>query len=240
MSNSYFKFKQFIVHQERSAMKVCTDSCILGAWSAQLIKNDPSVKKILDIGSGTGLLSLMVAQESKATIDAVEIDPDASLQSKENFEHSPWKNRLTVWNKSILQFAPHGEYDFIISNPPFFENDLVSETTSKNIAKHHTGMTTKDLVRSIQDRLELSGQAAILLPYHRSLQFEEDISGASLFIKRKLHIRQTPAHNYFRTIFLLSKKQCPSPLVNELTIHDSARYYTEEFRQLLRDYYLEL
>ena len=125
MSNSFFKFKEFTVHQDKTAMKVCTDACLFGAWAAKQIEIF-DLKNILDIGTGTGLLALMLAQSSRAKIDAVEINELAAEQAAANFCNSPWNSQLYVHQKSINRFTQEQNkpYDFIISNPPFFENQL--------------------------------------------------------------------------------------------------------------------
>ncbi|MFI5152541.1 MAG: tRNA1(Val) (adenine(37)-N6)-methyltransferase, partial [Chitinophagales bacterium] len=130
MSNSYFQFKQFRIQQDRCAMKVCTDACILGAWFAEKI---PSYSTVLDIGSGTGLLMLMLAQKNKSEIDGIEVDLNTYKQLKENIDQSPWKDQLRVFPGDIRSFSFSGKYDFIISNPPFYEKDLRSDSSARNL-----------------------------------------------------------------------------------------------------------
>src|SRR6476620_3970566 len=137
MSNTYFRFRQFTVHQERTAMKVCTDACLFGAWVASEIRNE-DLERVLDIGAGTGLLSLMIAQNSDAVIDAVEIDDHAYSQVVDNFSSSPWNDRLRVHHCSVQQFEPGCKYDLVISNPPFYEHSLRSPDSKKNMAMHST------------------------------------------------------------------------------------------------------
>ena len=136
MSNSYFNFKQFTVNQDRCAMKVTTDSCLFGTWVAKEMQaaTTHNVKTMLDIGAGSGLLSLMVAQKNAVLIEAVEIDADAAQQARENVAASPWKDKINVVNRDVLQWKPSHSYDFIFSNPPFYENDLKSDKKGKNIA----------------------------------------------------------------------------------------------------------
>ena len=119
MSNNYFQFKQFTIHQDKCAMKVCTDACLFGAFVANEIQ-DKTINHILDIGAGTGLLSLMLAQKSNAAIDAVEIDKSTYEQAEENISQSSWKEKITVYNSGIADFYSNYKYDLIISNPPFF------------------------------------------------------------------------------------------------------------------------
>ncbi len=239
MANTYFRFKQFTVHQQNAAMKVCTDACLFGAVVADQVKTKSSAG-ILDIGTGTGLLSLLLAQKVPAQIDAVEIDEAAYKEAKENFNASPWKERLHVFNQNILFFSSDKKYDCIISNPPFFENDLKSSNENKNAAKHDTTLTLQQLFEVAQKHINEDGMFAILLPYHR---FDEAIGEAGkqgFYPVKKILVKQTPAHHYFRAILLL-RKQPPSLLHEEtIEIKDEAGNYTAAFAGLLKDYYLYL
>jgi tRNA1Val (adenine37-N6)-methyltransferase len=170
MSNTFFRFKQFIVHQDACAMKVCTDACILGAWFAEKI---PSYSLILDAGSGTGLLMFMLAQKSKAEIHGIEIDLDAYKQSKENINENKLKDRLKVFPADFRYYSFPEKYDFIISNPPFYEDSLQSSTDKKNIAKHSRELTLEELIKAIDANLKPTGSFGVLIPYNRSKYFEE-------------------------------------------------------------------
>src|SRR5215203_3558425 len=158
MSNPYFRFKKFTVFHDRCAMKVTTDSCFFGAWAAdQIQRSKVNIQNILDIGAGSGLLSLMIAQKNAALIDAVEMDGAAAGQAKENIQCSPWKNRINIQQENILSFEPSHLYDVIICNPPFYENELASGNTEKNIAHHSEELVFSDLVRLIAKHLSNSG-----------------------------------------------------------------------------------
>lgn len=219
-------------------MKVTTDACLFGAYVADSIKNSKSkIQNTLDIGTGTGLLSLMLAQKSNSMIDAVEIDEHAYLQAKENFEQSPWKERLTAFNTDVQHFNSAGKYDCIITNPPFFEDDLASPDQNKNKAKHNASLTLKQLLLAVHSNLKYNGDFFILLPYHRSDYFEKEASLAGYFLKEKLIVKQTPKHNYFRSILNFVSTECGTS-VNELTIKNADGNYTDEFTALLKDYYL--
>ncbi len=218
-------------------MKVCTDACIFGSWIAD---KNLQIKNCLDIGSGTGLLSLMFAQKDLfADIDAVDLEENASIQTKENFENSQWSKRLKVFNADIKNFVSQKKYDLIISNPPFYENDLLSEQKNKNIAKHDAGLSLTDLIIIIKKNLTKNGHFAILLPYHRIEYFEDLAEENFFFVKEKLLIKQTPKHNFFRGILLFSRIQS-SFSTTELTIKNKEGNYTKEFLELLKDYYLHL
>jgi tRNA1Val (adenine37-N6)-methyltransferase len=240
MANNYFQFKQFIVEQERCAMKVCTDACLFGAYTASLIEDGKlTATNCLDIGTGTGLLSLMLAQKTSAQIDAVEIDKAAYYQARENFEESPWKDRLNILHADILQFNSTKKYDCIISNPPFFEKDLKSDDSKKNTAKHDTVLTLQQLLEVVIKYLEEDGVFAVLLPYHRINYFIDEAAKMDLHLTKKLLVKQTPLHACFRGILFFSRHPTSSAK-EEISIRDKMGDYTSRFIGLLQDYYLYL
>lgn len=240
MANNYFQFKQFIIEQDQCAMKVTTDGCLFGGYVAgEIVNRKLSIDNCLDIGTGTGLLSLMLAQKIDTAIDAIEIDEAAYSQAKENFDQSPWKNRLSIFNADILQFHPGKKYDCIITNPPFFEDDLRSADKHKNNAKHDTALTLKQLLAIVDEHLKKDGIFFVLLPYPRVNYFIETAAGHNLHLSAQLNIRQTPAHNYFRSILSFTRN-VSTAAITELTIKNSDNLYTAGFVDLLKDYYLHL
>ena len=221
-------------------MKVCTDSCLFGSLLPVVPTPDGQNINVLDIGTGTGLLSLMYAQKNpQATIDAVEIEQNAYLQASENFSESQWNNRLKIFHADFKNFVPEKKYDLIISNPPFYENELLSGEKNKNIAKHDEELTFRDLIRIIQEHLSPTGTFAVLLPFHRIKYFEELASENNFCARQKILIRQTPLHNFFRGILIFDHTNTATR-TNELTIKNNEGNYTPEFAELLKDYYLKL
>jgi tRNA1Val (adenine37-N6)-methyltransferase len=199
MSNTYFQFKQFIIHQDRCAMKVCTDACLFGAWvadSAWSLKSGAG--SVLDIGAGTGLLSLMLAQKTGALIDAVELDEDAAEQAAENFETTPWKDRLQVIRADARTVHLGRKYDLIISNPPFFENDLKSVDTRRNLALHSEALSLEELLGVIKKHLADDGQFAVLLPYHRKEIFTGLAIDAGYFLAEESIGKTNPQPSFFQ------------------------------------------
>lgn len=237
MSNNYFAFKKFTVHQEHCALKVCTDACLFGAWVAAR-SEILQPQNILDIGTGTGLLSLMLAQKTTAMIDAVEIDAHAAKQATANFADATWIERLKVHHTSIQAFEPDHFYDLIISNPPFFENDLKSVSNKRNLALHSAALSLEELLQFATDHLTAKGFFAVLLPFHRTAYFEE-LAIANFYLYDKLLVRQTPAHPYFRSMLLFGKSQ-GSTNEDEIIIRNDNQQYSEAFTHLLKDYYLYL
>ena len=229
-------------------MKVCTDSCILGAWTATRLKEEV---KILDIGTGTGLLPLMLAQKSNGIIDAIESDPESAMQAGENIAESPWQNRIRIMEGDVRLFLFENKYDFIITNPPFYESDLRSPVAKKNKAKHDESLTLDQLLTIISLNLRAGGSFSILLPFHRTEYFEKSADERGFFLQEKLTIRQTPVHDPFRSILLMSNEKSPthSPagfrlnekypeiLSGELIIQDRNGRYTTAFSELMKDYY---
>ena len=222
-------------------MKVCTDACLFGAWIAEKFA-DPvlHVSNCLDIGAGTGLLSLMLAQKKPCIIiEAVELEENACKQAKENFTNSKWGNRLDIFHTDAKNFVPAKKYDLVITNPPFYENELPSAERNKNIAKHDEGMLLKDITRITKYHLADEGYFAILLPFHRIKCFEGLAAENNFFLQEKVLIRQTPAHNFFRGILLFSTIES-AVKITELTIKNNEGNYTPAFTALLKDYYLKL
>jgi tRNA1Val (adenine37-N6)-methyltransferase len=239
MSNSYFQFKQFTIHQEYCAMKVCTDACLFGAWvGEQLQSRNSKVKSILDIGTGTGLLSLMLAQKSEADIDAVEIDEAAAQQATDNIDASPWKNRVQVIQGDISYIHLGRKYDYIISNPPFFENNLKSSDTQRNLALHSDMLRLDDLIRIAHVNLSDEGGIALLLPYERGNECIDIARSNDLYLAERVDVRQSNKHSYFRSMLLL-RTENNTAITGELSIRENSNY-SPEFVKLLKDYYLHL
>ena len=236
MSNNYFQFKQFKIEQDNCAMKVCTDSCLFGAW----ITLPVNTKSILDIGTGTGLLSLMLAQKSTAKIDAIEIDENAVAQATINFNNSIWKDRLTCFSGDIKDFTFTRKYDFIVCNPPFYKDEFSSTSKGEKIAKHSLFLSLEDLMNSINNLLNNDGKFAILLPFYRKEEFEKLAEQFSFFPEKTLAIKQTPTHPFFRYAAIFSKQKNTKFLNQEITIKTSEDIYSNEFIELLKPYYLYL
>jgi len=236
MSNSYFQFKQFRVNQEKSAMKVCTDSCIFGAFARY---ENPT--RILDIGTGSGLLSLMLAQKYPCAIDAVEIDNNSARQALENFQNSPWKGQIALHHDSIQRFKEKNvyKYDLIVSNPPFFSNHLKSPDSKRNMALHNDELSFQELAEIASGLLSENGLLYILLPAYESELLNEEALKNSLYPTNKLWIYNTETKPVFRVITAYSATNAPC-LEDTLIIKDSSGNYSEDFKELLNDYYLHL
>ena len=235
MANNYFQFKQFKIEQDKTAMKVCTDSCIFGA----LIKPQ-QFKKIVDIGTGTGLLALMIAQRTEASIDAVEIDEEAAKQALENVQNSPWPEKIKVHVQSIQDFAisSDGKYDLIISNPPFYNNYLKSEDEKINTAHHSTSLSMEDLLESVAKLLLPGGLFMVLLPPFEAELLREEAIDYNLYTSSIVKIKDTENAKVLREITVFSY-DLTLPSVADFIIKKENQY-TEEFVALLKDYYLHL
>lgn len=242
MPNQYFQFKQFTVHQDKCAMKVCTDSCLFGAWLSRWIsekKDKP--QNALDIGAGTGLLSLMLAQGNEnLIIDGIEIEENAFLQAQENVSKSAFQQQIYLHHTSIQNFLSEKKYDLIFSNPPFFEHDLKSEANSKNLAKHSESLTSYELIDCISRNLSETGKAALLIPYQRTDYFIDIINKAGLFTEHIVHANQTPKHLFFRTFLMFSRSKTIDVAKSTITIKDDENAYTKAFTKLLAPFYLNL
>ncbi|MCJ8166525.1 methyltransferase [Pontibacter sp. E15-1] len=238
MANTYFQFKQFRVEQDRCAMKVCTDSCVFGAYL-----NVAGAKRVLDIGAGTGLLSLQVAQRTEATIDAVEIHPEAQLQATENFAASPWADRLTLHPLSLQQYAAqhHLPYDVILSNPPFFLASLKSDSAAKNTAKHTGDLFFEDILQFAQAHLSSNGCLYLLLPPAEALYFEKSAAEHKLYLSETIAVYTYVGGKCIRHIQTFGRVPIEAPVTKQFYIRQQDKTtYTPEFVALLQPYYLHL
>jgi tRNA1Val (adenine37-N6)-methyltransferase len=224
-------------------MKVTTDACLFGAWVAAKINNEQLIiNNCLDIGTGTGLLSLMLAQKCSAEIDAIEIDDEAAAQATENEEACSFRNRIQVINTDVKNFQFDKKYDAIISNPPFYENELKSVSSKKNIAHHSDNLSLQDLLTIIKQNLNPGGLFFLLLPFKRDEEIRELVYENKMQLKQITLVRQSVNHDFFRIMIMgaISEDGYSEAEFDEISIWDEHRQYTEEFVQLLKDYYLYL
>ena len=236
MSNTYFQFKQFTIHQGDCAMKVSTDACIQGAW-AQV----PSgCKRILDVGCGTGLLALMLAQRfSNCIIDAIEIDERAAAQAKRNVAESIFAKQINILHADALSYSFEHTYDFIICNPPFFSNSLKGPNNNRNLARHQQELTLSTLFTLFQKNTSSTAQVCILLPVDEFATFEQIVSTHNWFVNKKLFIKPKDSKTANRVVAICSSVNTDCDQ-HELVIYNSAHAYTPLCKELLAPYYLHL
>jgi len=233
-----FKFKQFTVLQDQCAMKIGTDSVLLGAWVS--LENNP--ESILDVGAGTGILSLQLAQRSFAeTIEAIEIDDGAFEQCVENFEASPWGDRLFCFHASAQEFAEEieAEFDLIISNPPFYSDDYKSENKARNQARFESSLPFRDLAIMAFQFLSEKGIFALILPKKEEDNFIAIASGVGLFPKRICRVKGTNTSEVKRSLLEFSFQE-EETIFEELTIEIARHQYTKEYIDLVKDFYLKM
>lgn len=231
-----FQFKQFVIHQDRCAMKVTETACIQGAWAS--VSNH--VKRVLDIGSGTGLLSLMLAQRYPAIeIHAVELDEAGFQQGQDNIAASKFATRIHAWHGDIREFQTETQFDFIISNPPFFEQQLKSPNPNKNLAWHSDQLNLSELLHAISELVAPHGKACILYPWSRWDQFNHECTEQGLWVERVLVIQHSAQHPKSHFIAMVGKDKT-SELFSETLIVKQDQQYTTAMQQLMRDFYLKL
>lgn len=238
MSQKPFVFKEFSINQDQCAMKIGTDGVLLGAWTS--VVHQPF--SVLDIGSGTGILSLMLAQRSDAElIDAIEIDAKAYEQCVENFEQSLWGDRLFCYHASLEEFTNEIEdkYDLIISNPPFYSEDYKTENTPRDLARFTDAMPFEHVLDSVSKLLSENGLFSVVIPYKEESNFKSLALAAGLFPKRILNVKGTPKSEFKRSLIEFTRIQCVVKM-ETLIIETSRHQYTEAYISLTNDFYLKM
>jgi len=229
-----FRFKQFTVEDDRSTLRVGTDAMLLGAWA-----EPGKAERILDIGSGCGVLSLMLAQRSSARIDAIEIDPLSAGQAAENFRRSPWAERLTSIHSSLEEFTSGGPaaYDFIITNPPFFQGHLKSSSLLRNMAKHDAGIDMRTLILCIKKVLSPEGRVSLIYPYLLYDQLKNIFGPENFVPSRETVVRPGKGRAPGRILAEFCTKPFMEPIRSEITILGHDAKYTREYLKLTGEYH---
>ena len=234
-----FKFKQFTIEQDRCAMKVGTDSVLLGAWCP--IDNNP--KSVLDIGAGTGVLSLMMAQRTNAEqIDSVEIDEDAYEQCVFNYENSPWSDRLFCYHAGLDELVedPEDEYDIIISNPPFYSEDFKTNDSQRDLARFQDAMPFEELIEAADLLLSENGIFAVVIPFKEEERFLNLCAEVELYPVKATHVRGSHTTPIVRSLLAFKRFELSVLVADELVIEINRHEYTDEYIDLTRDFYLKM
>ncbi|WP_299677635.1 tRNA1(Val) (adenine(37)-N6)-methyltransferase [uncultured Tenacibaculum sp.] len=237
-----FKFKEFTVHQDKAAMKIGTDAVLLGAWSDINFYPD----SILDIGSGTGVIALMLAQRTDAmTIDAIEIDEAAYEQSVENFERSEWGDRLFCYHASFQEFADEMQedeetYDVIISNPPFYNAEFLSEDESRNKARFtNTALSFEELIKGVSVLLSETGEFNVIIPFEEEKSFVDLAKEHKLLVNRICRVKGNVNSELKRSLLAFSFED-KELIEEELVIEKERHQYTDAYIDLTKDFYLKM
>jgi tRNA1Val (adenine37-N6)-methyltransferase len=234
MQNNEFRFKQFNVVQNKVAMKVNTDGVLLGAWA-----ETTEAKYILDLGTGTGVIALMMAQKSnQAVIDAIDIDHDAFVQAKANFEQSKWSNRLTAFHSSLQDFSAGKKYDLIISNPPYFVDNFKTENEKKNIAKHSTALTYEELIAGINLLLSEAGKGFLVVPIFNTSLLQFLTERENLFVTKQTDVIAVDGKKPYLAMLRL-ERQKKNVSKSVITIKNKASEFTTDYINLTKEFYLK-
>jgi tRNA1Val (adenine37-N6)-methyltransferase len=236
---SKFQFKQFSLEQDRCAMKIGTDGVLLGAWAP--IENNPF--SILDIGTGTGIIALMLAQRSHAEqIDALEIDEDAYEQAVDNFENSPWSDRLFCFHAGVDEFVeePEDEYDLIVSNPPFYTEDYKTENPQRDLARFAEALPFEDLIEAAALLLSENGIFSVIIPFKEEENFVAISKEYELHPIKITRVKGNPTSEIKRSLLAFTRNESDTILTNELIIETGRHIYTPEYIELTKDFYLKM
>jgi len=238
MSNKAFQFKEFQVEQDRCAMKIGTDGVLLGAW----VELPEHINSVLDIGTGTGIIALQLAQRSEAeVIDALEIEPQAFEQAVENFENSQWSDRLYCYHASLQEFVNEvdDKYDLIISNPPYYNDTFKELDKQRALARHTEELSFKELLEGVAKVLAIDGTAAFIIPYKEEKTFLELAKMTNLFPSKISRYRGNIKSELKRSLIQLINQ--PATLIEEEFFLEHSRHeYSDHYKNLVKDFYIKL
>lgn len=231
VSGSGFQFRKFLIRQDRCAMKVGTDGVLLGAWAN-------GGDRILDIGTGTGLIAMMMAQRFVgAKVDAVEIDLAAARQAMENVEASPFADRITIHETAIQHFSSLHQYDSIVSNPPFFQQSLKAPDTQRTLARHTDSLSFRDLVKSVVRLLAPTGEYSAVIPFNMRQSLIDETAIQGLFLSRSFAVKTVP-HKAAKRYLLAFRKERPESIEEqEVTMMQSGER-SQWYQEQTKDFYL--
>lgn len=238
MANPYFQFKKFTIRHDKCAMKVGTDAVLLGAWA-----NTTHCNSILDIGTGTGIIALMLAQRSNAMIDAIDIDREACIQAEENVAASPFAGRINIIHASCVEFAAQPErkiYDLIVSNPPYFINSLKCPDSKRSMARHTDCLSLPSLIKDSYFLLSTTGRIALVLPYEQLGEVEDIAHENALYISRQTAVIPTPGAQPKRLLIELSATDTDTKNRDTLIIEEARHQYTPDYIALTKEFYLKM
>jgi len=238
MSDKPFKFKQFHVLQNHCAMKVGTDAVLLGCWT----NIQPHLHSVLDIGAGTGILALMLAQRCDAPqVDALEIDNKAYEQCVTNFENSPWNNRLFCYHASLQEYTAEidEKYDLIIANPPFHSEEYKSKEVQRDLARSADALPFRHLVESVSVLLSEQGRFSVVIPFSQEKDFIVLATKERLFPAQILRVQGSPSSKIVRSLIEFSFVKT-EVIIEKLIIETSRHQYTQEYIDLTKDFYLKM
>jgi tRNA1Val (adenine37-N6)-methyltransferase len=236
MSETTFHFRQFTINQDRCAMKVSTDAVLIGSWVQA-----GNSKHILDIGTGTGVIALMLAQKSNALLDAIEIDKQACQQAEENFRLSPWNDRLNVTHGCFQEFSKQqkNKYDLIVTNPPYFHHAPKPLQESRFNARHCEALTFDELIEGVLITLNENGRFCVILPYREGLEFMDKAQRRGLFCHHLLRVK-TKTDRAEKRLIMEFGFEFKSLSEDEIVIQQDDGSVTTEYVELTKDYYLQL
>ncbi len=235
MPNNYFKFKKFTIVQDRCAMKVGTDGCLLGGWF-----NCSNSKNILDAGCGSGLIAIMAAQRCNARITGIEIDENAARQAIENVNNSPWKERIKIVNKDLRDYNSEEKFDTIVCNPPYFVNSLKCDDSSRTLARHSDSLSSNEFFSKCAEISTNVSMVSIIIPSDIIDEWQSSAKEHGFYTKRITYIRTTPQKVPKRVLIEFVRTMTKTPEEKTLILEYTHGEYSDEAKNILRDFYLKI